>query len=78
MGTIYNVLPASTMTTLHRRSASGPTILSVFTRFFQCSHMQMSLPFTIDGASYRKCMKCGLQRDFDLNTWKMVGPYYRT
>lgn len=77
MGTIYNILPASTLGTTHRHRASRQTIKSVLTRLFQCSHMQMGLPVTIGGESYRKCLRCGMQRDFDLNAWKMVGPYYR-
>ena len=26
--------------------------------------------------AYRRCNDCGAARDFDLDTWKFVGPWY--
>ena len=45
-------------------------------RLCACWHLQMGLPFTRRGHTYRACAKCGMRRDFDLNTWKMKGRYY--
>ncbi len=45
-------------------------------RLCTCWHLQMGLPFTRRGRTYRACAKCGMLRDFDLNTWKMKGRYY--
>ena len=41
-----------------------------------CRHRQMTRPFTNDGETYCVCLRCGMQREFDLDTWKMKGPYY--
>jgi len=41
-----------------------------------CRHRRMSRPFTNDGETYCVCLRCGMQRAFDLDTWKMRGPYY--
>jgi hypothetical protein len=41
-----------------------------------CRHRRMSRPFTNDGETYCVCLRCGMQRAFDLDTWEMRGPYY--
>lgn len=41
-----------------------------------CRHRRMSRPFTNDGETYCVCLRCGMQRAFDLDTWKLRGPYY--
>lgn len=41
-----------------------------------CRHRRMSRPFTNDGDTYCVCLRCGMQRAFDLDTWKLRGPYY--
>ena len=41
-----------------------------------CRHRRMSRPFTRDGETYRVCLRCGMQRAFDLDTWKMLGRFY--
>ena len=41
-----------------------------------CRHRQMSRPFTSDGETYCVCLRCGMQRAFDLDNWKMKGPFY--
>ena len=46
-------------------------------RIFTCWHRQMSRPFTRDGSTYRACLRCGVQRRFDLEQWKTKGSYYR-
>jgi hypothetical protein len=45
-------------------------------RLFGCHHRQLSRPFTHDGRTYRSCAKCGMRREFDLETWQSKGPYY--
>jgi hypothetical protein len=45
-------------------------------RLFGCWHLQMGRPMTLGTATHRACTKCGMRRDFDLNTWKMQGRYY--
>jgi hypothetical protein len=45
-------------------------------RLFGCWQHDLSRPFTRDGKTYRVCMKCGLSRDFDLNTWETHGASY--
>ena len=41
-----------------------------------CRHRQMSRPFTNDGETYCVCLRCGMQRAFDLDDWKLKGPFY--
>ena len=44
---------------------------------FGCRHRRMSWPITRDRETYRACLKCGMCRSFDPNTWKTFGSYYR-
>jgi hypothetical protein len=46
-------------------------------RIFGCWHRQMSRPFTHGDHTYRTCARCGMRRDFDLQSWKMKGRFYR-
>ena len=45
-------------------------------RLFGCWHLHLGLPFTRGGHTYRACAKCGMRREFDLNTWKTRGRYH--
>lgn len=56
------------------RMSRGTT---VFRRVFGCWHRHMSLPFTRRGETYRTCVDCGARRRYDLEQWKMIGPFYR-
>ncbi len=49
---------------------------NAYHRIFGCWHMNMSRPFTISQQTYRMCLNCGARRVFDVQQWKMVGPYY--
>ena len=70
---------------LNARAIHGPGILSrsaVALRngtqwLLRCWHRQMSRPFTIDGETYRVCLRCGARRQFRIDSWKTVGTYYR-
>jgi len=48
----------------------------LFLRICSCRHRTMSRPFTRDGDSYSVCVRCGMRRSFDLQTWKATGPFY--
>lgn len=52
------------------------TVGRVLRRVFGCWHRDMSLPFSRDNETYRRCVACGARRLFDLERWAMVGPYY--
>lgn len=41
-----------------------------------CIHSRMGRPYTIGGVTYRSCADCGAYRLFDLNSWRMHGPYF--
>jgi hypothetical protein len=45
-------------------------------RLLGCWQHDMSRPFTRQGKSYRVCLKCGMSRDFNLDTWKTQGRFY--
>lgn len=49
---------------------------SLMARVFGCRHADMSRPFSRDGRSYRSCLNCGAQRQFNLGNWKMTGGFY--
>jgi hypothetical protein len=48
----------------------------LISRIFSCWHRRMSRPFTRDGETYRVCLRCGMQRQFDLAAWQTRGGYY--
>jgi hypothetical protein len=56
------------------------TILSTFElrlgSLFRCGHPRMGWPITRDGQTYRACLKCGMRRSFDPETWKSFGSFY--
>jgi hypothetical protein len=45
-------------------------------RLLGCWQHDLSRPFTRQGKSYRVCLKCGMSRDFNLDTWKTQGQSY--
>ena len=45
-------------------------------RLFGCWQHELTRPFTRNGKTYRVCVKCGLSRDFNLNTWETHGASY--
>jgi hypothetical protein len=45
-------------------------------RVFGCWHLQMSRPITHGRESYRCCLRCGMRRSFDPQTWKASGRFY--
>ena len=61
----------------HLRSAIS-FLGGLLSRLFICWHWRMSWPITRDNKTYRTCLKCGICREFDPQTWKSFGPFYRT
>ncbi|HEU4712055.1 MAG TPA: hypothetical protein VFS76_10850 [Pyrinomonadaceae bacterium] len=49
---------------------------TLMARVFGCRHAEMSRPFSRDGRTYRSCVNCGAQRQFNLGNWEMQGRYY--
>jgi hypothetical protein len=45
-------------------------------RLLGCWQHDLSRPFTYRGTTYRVCVKCGMSRQFNLNTWKSDGSFY--
>jgi len=45
-------------------------------RVFGCHHRALSRPFTRGQQTYIACLKCGMHREFDLQTWRPSGPFY--
>ena len=45
-------------------------------RITTCWHRKLSRPFTRDNKTYRVCLRCGMQRDFNLQMWKSTGRFY--
>lgn len=59
------------------RTGRVSRVKNVFRRMFGCWHQRMSLPFTRGGETYRTCVDCGARRRYDLERWRMIGPFYR-
>jgi len=59
------------------RDQFAGTLRYFLQRLFSCHHRQLSRPFTHDGRTYRSCARCGMRRDFDLETWQSKGRYYQ-
>ncbi len=49
---------------------------SVVKRLFGCWHLKLSRPKTTNNVTYRYCVKCGMRRNFDLETFKSEGSFY--
>jgi hypothetical protein len=71
------------LTIVSHTSIKQSTSFSVFsklsgwlTRLLGCWHTDMSCPITIQGQTYRTCLDCGAQKQFDLESWKMRGDFY--
>jgi hypothetical protein len=71
--TLSPMYPAGTLGSVGNLVGS---LCAAVTRVFGCHHSSMSRPFTCDDRTYRVCLKCGMRRDFDLETWTMSGPFY--
>ena len=50
---------------------------SVVKRVFGCWHLKMSRPKTENKVTYRYCIKCGMRRNYDLETFKNSGSFYK-
>ena len=51
-------------------------IVTRMNRLFGCWHSEMSRPFSSQGQTYRTCLSCGAQRQFNLKRWEMQGEFY--
>jgi len=71
-------VPPTHFATMHRRKKNTLAHMFIFyiSRIWSCWHRKMSRPFTHEGETYRVCLKCGMRREFDLQTWKTTRSYY--
>jgi hypothetical protein len=71
-----NVLSAYPIT----RQARAKSLIRIFDdtlrRIFGCHHRALSRPFTHGKQTYIACLKCGMHREFDLENWRALGPFY--
>ena len=58
-------------------SSLNVTAKRVLDRMFGCWMHDLGRPFGASGRTYRVCVKCGMSRRFDTNTFKTYGPYHR-
>ena len=73
-----NVTPASSIRKSNRIDLAAviSTPTRWLTRIFGCWHSRMNSPFTLNGETYRTCMRCGARRHFNPERSKMTGAYY--
>ena len=57
---------------------SSPTMnyQGLFAILFGCWHARMSKPITMDGETYKYCLRCGVRRRYDLETFETTGGFY--
>jgi hypothetical protein len=60
-----------------RTSALNDAAKRLLQRVLGCWHHDLSRPFSLQGKSYRVCMKCGMARNFDPVDWKTSGPTFQ-
>lgn len=51
---------------------------SIVKRVFGCWHLKLSLPTTKNNITYRFCVKCGMRKQYDLDTFTSKGAFYST
>ena len=68
-------IASSTVPQMDSLSVTG-RLNTLVARVFGCRHADMSRPFSRDGRTYRSCLNCGAQRQFNLGNWKMQGGFY--
>jgi hypothetical protein len=56
-----------------RSRALNEAAQRVLQRLFGCWQHNLSRPITHEGKTYRVCVKCGLSRNFNPNTWETYG-----
>jgi len=61
-----------------RRRALNETAARVVNRVLGCWQHDLSRPFSNKGRTYRVCLKCGMSREFDSDTWKTYGHYQQS
>jgi len=75
MRSVASINPQATLNYQEQRGALNETMGRVFNRLFGCWQHELGRPFSNNGRSYRVCTKCGMSRDFDLDSWKTHGHY---
>jgi len=71
---VLSSIPQSDLLAIKKTSFN--TLRYGVTRVFSCWHLRMSRPITHGRESYRSCLRCGMRRPFDLQTWKATGRFY--
>ena len=61
---------------LHLNTGFIDDLSYLMRRMTSCWHRKLSRPFTRGTKTYRVCVRCGMRRDFDLQTWKSTGRFY--
>lgn len=56
-----------------RSEALSQAAQRLVNRLLGCWQHDLSRPFTRNGKSYRVCVKCGVYKSFNLETWRTQG-----
>lgn len=70
------LVPISQSDFLKLNSGFLASLKYLFSRLTGCWHRKLTRPFTHGRRTYRVCVRCGMQRNFDLKTWKSKGRFY--
>jgi hypothetical protein len=50
--------------------------IGMLSAIFGCQHKNLGMPITINGKSYRACIRCGARRHFNTETLETWGSFY--
>ena len=71
---LLSPIPQSELLQFHTRSFD--CLKYLIQRMTSCWHRNLTRPFTHGKNSYRVCLHCGMQHEFDLQCWKSTGRFY--
>ena len=71
-----NILSAYSVTPTSHEKISGRRVDSAFARWFGCRHRLVSRPITNGQRTSVACLKCGMRRAFDVESWAPYGAFY--
>ncbi len=61
---------------MEKAASFSPQKQNIINRFLGCWHLKMSRPTTKNEVTYQYCLKCGMRRNYDLETFRASGSFY--
>ena len=71
-----HIVPLPSFREMDFESSTASGLRYAIFRAVNCWHLRLGRPTTQGRETYRACLRCGMRRRFDLQTWKCIGRYY--